>query len=304
MRSPRHSLVFLALLALLGFTDPAISSAQNASATNPLVLACAAPWGADDSCGGCSGLTWQVPLGSLNVKATPTTGVTDFWTKLSALPATANVAITTTSTIKAGATASCSQVTGTATAASLLGATPAPTVSLAANPTSVTVGSATTLTWSSANATSCTASGGWSGSEPTSGSTVTGNLTANTTFTLTCSGVSGSSSQSVTVTVTGQSTCPTPTPPVVSPPAGTGQLYFYWTVPTVDTSGNALTDITGYLVSWGAASKNYTASVMVTNGVNLNIANLPKGTPVYIAVQAMSKSEGLSAVTNEVVGTP
>ena len=45
------------------------------------------------------------------------------------------------------------------------------------------------LTWSSAEATSCTASGAWSGSRPTSGSASTGSLTnANNSFTLTCTG--------------------------------------------------------------------------------------------------------------------
>src|SRR5262245_5017994 len=45
---------------------------------------------------------------------------------------------------------------------------PAPTLSFAANPTSVTSGSNSTLTWSTTNATSCSASGAWSGSVGTS----------------------------------------------------------------------------------------------------------------------------------------
>lgn len=80
--------------------------------------------------------------------------------------------------------------------------TPAPTVTISANPTSVVSGSASTLTWSSTNATSCTASGGWTGTRSTSGTATTGNLTANTTFTLTCSGVGGSGNSSATVTIT------------------------------------------------------------------------------------------------------
>ena len=50
----------------------------------------------------------------------------------------------------------------TASATTLAG-TPVPTVTISANPTSVTSGGSSTLTWSSTNATSCTASGGWSG---------------------------------------------------------------------------------------------------------------------------------------------
>ena len=57
------------------------------------------------------------------------------------------------------------------------------------------------LTWSSANATSCTASGAWSGPKATSGTASTGSLSSTSTFTLSCSGSGGSAAQSVTVTV-------------------------------------------------------------------------------------------------------
>jgi hypothetical protein len=78
-----------------------------------------------------------------------------------------------------------------------------PTVSLSASPNTVSSGSASTLSWSSTNATSCVASGGWSGSEGMSGSTNTGALSSSKTYTLTCSGASGTTpaSQSVTVAV-------------------------------------------------------------------------------------------------------
>lgn len=80
-------------------------------------------------------------------------------------------------------------------------ATPAPTISLSASPSSIVSGAASTLQWSATNATACTASGGWSGSEPVSGSASTGVLLASATFSLTCTGASGSASRLVTVTV-------------------------------------------------------------------------------------------------------
>jgi Spherulation-specific family 4 len=80
--------------------------------------------------------------------------------------------------------------------------TPAPTVSLSATPSSVSSGGASSLAWTSANATGCTASGGWSGSEPTAGSASTGALTTTTQYVLSCSGPGGSASASTTVTVT------------------------------------------------------------------------------------------------------
>ena len=57
-------------------------------------------------------------------------------------------------------------------------------------------------TWSSTNATSCAASGGWSGAKSTSGSASTGVLTAATSYTLTCTGSGGSKSETASVTVT------------------------------------------------------------------------------------------------------
>lgn len=59
------------------------------------------------------------------------------------------------------------------------------------------------MTWSSTNATSCSASGAWSGAKSVSGSISTGALLATSTFTLSCSGAGGSSSSAVTVSVTG-----------------------------------------------------------------------------------------------------
>jgi hypothetical protein len=50
------------------------------------------------------------------------------------------------------------------------------------------------LTWSSSNATACTAYGAWSGAKAASGSASTGPLTAGTTFSLACSGAGGISS--------------------------------------------------------------------------------------------------------------
>lgn len=76
-----------------------------------------------------------------------------------------------------------------------------PTVSLTANPPSVTAGETSTLTWSSTNATTCTASQGWTGTKAVSGTEQVGPLTVTTTYALNCTGPSGSTAQSVTVTV-------------------------------------------------------------------------------------------------------
>jgi hypothetical protein len=78
-----------------------------------------------------------------------------------------------------------------------------PTVTFSAGTTSVTAGQPVQLTWTTANATSCTASGGtgWAGGEPISGSAGVV-VSATETLTLTCSGAGGSAAQSITVTAT------------------------------------------------------------------------------------------------------
>ena len=84
----------------------------------------------------------------------------------------------------------------------------APTVSITAAPTSITLGQSTTLTWTSNAGTSCTASGAWSGAKAGSGNeSVTPNASGSATYTLTCMGgtYSRDGTASVTVNVTAAS---------------------------------------------------------------------------------------------------
>ena len=75
---------------------------------------------------------------------------------------------------------------------------------LSASPATVTTGGASNLTWTSLNATYCQAGGGWAGIKAPAGSASTRALTAATnTFTLKCSGASGSATASAVVTVSG-----------------------------------------------------------------------------------------------------
>lgn len=83
----------------------------------------------------------------------------------------------------------------------------APTVNLAATPKAIVTGATTTIKWSTSNASTCVASGGWSGSQPTSGATVIA-PTATNTYVLTCANNSASTASSVTVNV-GAATGPT-----------------------------------------------------------------------------------------------
>jgi hypothetical protein len=113
-----------------------------------------------------------------------------------------------TQTVTAGAagtanyTLTCGSVSNTAVV-TVATPPPSPTVSLTLAPANITTAQSTTLSWSSANATSCTASGAWSGSKATSGSiSITPSAVGNFTYSMSCSGDGGSADASTALSVT------------------------------------------------------------------------------------------------------
>lgn len=77
--------------------------------------------------------------------------------------------------------------------------TPAPTVNLSADPTSVLLDNTSTLTWSSSNASSCSAN--WTSQTSSSGSEVVTISTAgDNSFSISCTGAGGTTSVSITIT--------------------------------------------------------------------------------------------------------
>jgi F5/8 type C domain/Domain of unknown function (DUF1929)/Glyoxal oxidase N-terminus len=78
-----------------------------------------------------------------------------------------------------------------------------PTASLAANPTSITAGQSSTLTWGSTNATSCTGTGFSTGNATAGSVTVTPSVT--TSYSVSCMGSGGTATASATVGVTSSS---------------------------------------------------------------------------------------------------
>ena len=78
--------------------------------------------------------------------------------------------------------------------------TPPATVNITANPISVAIGAETTLTWTTTNASTCNASGAWSGTKSTAGSeAVSIAASGDNQFNLTCSGPGGTGSDSAIV---------------------------------------------------------------------------------------------------------
>jgi hypothetical protein len=110
---------------------------------------------------------------------------------------TASTAYMLTCTGAAGTTAATGTVTVSVTQP------PEPTVTFTANPTTIVSGGISTLSWSSTNATVCTASGaaGWTGNEPTP-FLITVTPATTTTYTLTCTGAAGTTPAVGTATIT------------------------------------------------------------------------------------------------------
>ena len=123
------------------------------------------------------------------------------WTGSRAASGTAVVTPTATNYVY---TLTCTSSTGsTTTTAGLLvdGAIQPPTVSLAATPPRITTAGSATLQWSTTDATSCVATGAWSGARPTSGSQAVSPTFGIHHYTLTCTGPTGTTAATTTLTV-------------------------------------------------------------------------------------------------------
>jgi len=148
-------------------------------------------------------------------------------------------------------------------------ATPAPSVDLKVNgqdgPITISYNSSSSLSWTSTNATSCSASGAWSGNQNTSGSFSTGNLVSTKTYTLSCSGTGGTVSDSVTINVAAQGvyvppggkvTNPTPSPSNPSPSNGNTTEDSKQTSVGANTTGKAVTNKPGQATAAAQKSTN------------------------------------------------
>jgi len=114
-----------------------------------------------------------------------------------------------TYTVRAYDAAGNQSADSTAASATTLAPPPVPTVSLTATPTNIPAGGSSTLSWTSTDATSCAASGGWNGTKAVSGSQVVSGLVTQSTYTLTCNGAGGQAVASATVTPDPDTTAPT-----------------------------------------------------------------------------------------------
>ncbi len=222
-----------------------------------------------------------------SMNAFPTTGGTSHTAAISGLTNTTIYTYFVACRDTAGNTSANTAITfGVATPA-----TPAPTVTISTNPISVTFGGSTILTWASTNASSCSASGGWTGTKATSGTQTFSNLSVNQTYTLQCSGTGGSATQSASVAVTGSApdtTAPTAPSGLSGSAISQTQISLTWTAST-DAVG-----VTGYRVLRGATQ------VGTPSGTSYSDSGLTAATQYTYTVKAIDAAGNLSNASNAV----
>ena len=218
------------------FTAKAYDAAGNTTTSAPVsyitVFTAAAPTvtltalPTSVTAGNTSTITWS----SVNATSCTATGA---WSGTKAVSGALAVTPTATSTYSLACTGS----GGTTNASVTIGFTPLPlpTVTLTASPSTIISGSSATLSWSSTNTVTCTASGAWTGTKAVSGTSAV-TPTANSTYSISCTGVGGTKVASVTITVTPLGTIPTPTT-ITSCAATTGQVSIAWTEASRGSAG-------------------------------------------------------------------
>jgi outer membrane protein assembly factor BamB len=147
-----------------------------------------------------------IAAGQSSVLTWSSTGASDCSASGAWTGAVATAGKQTVTQISAGSysyTVTCSGSGGsTANSATLTVNVPTPIVSIALSPSSISTDHAATLSWSASNASSCAASGAWSGPQAVSGSLTVGRqVPGSYTYTLSCSNGPHSATNSALLTV-------------------------------------------------------------------------------------------------------
>jgi hypothetical protein len=154
-------------------------------------------------------------------------------------------------------------------AASGVEAQTAGVISLRANSTSAQGSMAPVLTWSTnPTATSCRASGGWSGDKAVNGTQTLPTISASTNYTLTCSW-------------------------------GTGSALVSWVPPTTNTNGSALTNLASFRIYYGTSSSALTRNLPISDVTlrSARVSGLAPGT-WFFATRAVNTLGVESANSN------
>jgi hypothetical protein len=186
---------------------------------------------------------------------------------------------------------------------------PMPTVTLAVSPSPIDLGQTATLTWSSTNATSCTASNAWSGSKSLNGTTNVSPVAGGSyIYTLTCTGAGGSASTSATLVVNAPAVSISVTPSTVTDGASATLSWSTMRTSSCTASGawSGATALSGSQpVSPSAGTFTFTLTCIGTGGVSASnsatltvnpSSSLQPAPTVTISVSPTSVSSTQSAV--------
>lgn len=181
--------------------------------------------------------------------------------------------------------------------------TPAPTVDLKVNnsngPLNLANPASYTLSWTSTNAASCSASGNWSGAQATGGSQPYSNIgTGSYTYAITCTNPAGSASDSVTVNVLSAPSVSVSAPASLTAPA---TYIATWTSSNaVACTGSnrfaGLSGLSGSKAENGLPVGTYDYTVTCTNAAGASASDT-KRTTVYAAPTVDLKVDGSDGPT-------
>ncbi len=222
-------------------------------------------------------LTWSSVSATGCTASASGSGTSVNWS--GALAGSGSLVLTPTAAATQTYTLTCTNSVGTSASSSAVlavtsGTAPAtPTLTLGS--TSVAVGSSTTLAWSSAGATSCTASGAWSGTLAASGSeTITPTYVGAETYTLICNNLGG---QTAAVSVTLNATAPAVKPAAPTLTLGSSSIPADTTTTIAWSSANATSCTAGG--STNAIASGWTG-VLAASGQN-TVTPITLGTFTY-----------------------
>ena len=156
-----------------------------------------------------------------------------------------------------------------------------PEVSISAQSTSITAGGNVELSWNVAGANTCTASGGWQGDKPTTGSETISGVTSSQTFALTCQGPAGTTVKQLQV-------------------KALGKFQLAWQPPTKNTDGSPIQGLSAFRVYRGDSSRQYVDVADIDPNRSSVTLEAEVGT-YYVAMSAVNLDGVESALSNEIV---
>jgi len=210
-------------------------------------------------------------------------------------------------------------------------------LTLTADPTTISIGQTTSISWQALNSVSCRALEGWTSSTALSGNVSVGPLANTATYTMECLGKEGGPiTESVSINVETQQTNPTtpatpggpitpatpggpttpatpggpttpatpdPTTPAApeptAPPPTLGSAELTWDAPTTSEDGSVLTDLAGYTIYFGTNQNNLNQIIDINNaGVTTFVVNNLPAATYYFSISAKDTSNNESLRSN------